>query len=166
MMDSVTSYIGLGSNLDDPHQHITQAIDELDQLPHTRLDALSSRYRTAPVGPADQPDFINAVVRLETTLEPLALLDALQAIENHHQRTRTQRWGPRTLDLDILFYADQQIDHARLTLPHPELSRRGFVLVPLLEIEPTLTLPDGQPLADFLDQLDCSDVKRETENSK
>lgn len=141
------AWIGLGSNLDVPSAHVERALDELDGLPLTRRRDASSLYATRPVGPADQPDFINAVARLETRLSPLALLDQLQALEQRHGRVRGQRWGPRTLDLDLLLFDEQHLVTPRLTLPHPEMTRRAFVLVPLAEIAPSLVLPDGRDIA-------------------
>lgn len=144
-----SAYIGLGSNLDQPRRQIERALEELAELPGSRLQARSRLYRSAPVG-SPQPDYINAVAQLDTTLEPLALLDALQALEQRHHRVRLERWGPRTLDLDLLLYGDQHIDHPRLRVPHPELARRNFVLYPLADINPDLALPSGTPLASLL----------------
>lgn len=146
------AYIGLGSNLENPRVQVETALDELNQLPGTRLLAASSLYQSRPLGPP-QPDFINAVAELETTLSALALLDQLQALEQRHQRVRRERWGPRTLDLDLLLYGDCGIDHPRLQVPHPELARRNFVLYPLAELAPELTLPTGTPLAALLAQV-------------
>lgn len=143
------AYIGLGSNLDNPLAQVKQALAELAQLPQTRLLAQSRLYRSAPVGPA-QPDYINAVALLDTQLLPLALLDQLQALEQAHHRVRLEHWGPRTLDLDILLYGDQQIASERLTLPHPFMTQRGFVLYPLADIAPGLQLPDGRALGELL----------------
>lgn len=129
------SYIALGSNLDDPLAQVRKAIVELGQLPQSRVLAVSGLYRSAPMGPADQPDYINAVVALETALSPHALLDALQAIEQAHGRVRgAQRWGPRSLDLDVLLYDQQVFGDQRLTIPHPGIAGRAFVLYPLQEI--------------------------------
>ncbi|WP_192035889.1 2-amino-4-hydroxy-6-hydroxymethyldihydropteridine diphosphokinase [Halomonas sp. YLGW01] len=141
------AYIGLGSNLDDPRGHVERAIAELDGLPLTRLTATSRRYASRPVGPQDQPDFINAVARVETRLSPLALLDQLQALEQRHARVRRRHWGPRTLDLDLLLYDDRRLEHPRLRLPHPELAARAFVVVPLHELAPRLELPGFGPVA-------------------
>lgn len=143
------AYIGLGSNLEDPLAQVMRAFDELADIPQTSLLARSSIYSSHAVGP-EQPDYINAVALLDTQLEPLALLDALQAIEQAHQRVRIQYWGPRTLDLDLLLYDDQNINLKRLTVPHPYLTQRSFVLYPLADITPDLHLPDGTPLADLL----------------
>ncbi len=127
-------------------------MSELDQLPLTRRRRASSLYATRPVGPADQPDFINAVAQLETRLSPLALLDQLQALEQRHGRVRERRWGPRTLDLDLLLFDDRRLVTPRLTLPHPEMVKRAFVLVPLAEIAPAwccrtvvMSLPCSRP---------------------
>ncbi|TFH85722.1 2-amino-4-hydroxy-6-hydroxymethyldihydropteridine diphosphokinase [Billgrantia azerbaijanica] len=140
-------YVGLGSNLDDPQRHVEQALDELDRLPLTRRLVASRLYASRPLGPPDQPDFINAVARLETRLSPLALLDQLQALEQRHRRIRRRRWGPRTLDLDLLLYGAQTLQNPRLQVPHPEMSRRSFVLVPLAELAPQRRLPDGRRIA-------------------
>lgn len=138
------AWIGLGSNLDGPTERIRQALHWLDTLPHTTLAHASSLYGSTPVGPADQPDFINAVAELDTALPPLALLDELQALEQRAGRVRQRHWGERTLDLDLLLYGDQVVDEPRLQVPHPEMSRRGFVLEPLAELAPTLCLPDNR----------------------
>jgi len=144
------AYIGLGSNLDNPEQQLRTAVAELDTLTGTRLAAVSSWYRSAPLGPAGQPDYINAVARIVTSLPPLALLRELQAVENRHGRVRTRRWGPRTLDLDILLYGDCQLSTPELCIPHPQLALRNFVIYPLAELAPDLTLPDGTALARLL----------------
>lgn len=147
----VRAYIGLGSNLSDPEGQLQQAIEALRELPDSRLTAVSPFYRSQPMGPADQPDYVNAVAMLDTNLEPLVLLDALQAIEQRQGRVRSgERWGPRTLDLDLLLYGAQVIDHPRLTVPHPGIAVRIFVLRPLADLAPELVLPDGKALADLL----------------
>jgi 2-amino-4-hydroxy-6-hydroxymethyldihydropteridine diphosphokinase len=148
----VNAYIGLGSNLDDPKNHVTQALEDLKQLPRSQLLLASKLYLSKPVGPQDQDDFVNAVALLMTELEPLALLDELQVIEQRHQRIRERHWGPRTLDLDLLLFGDQSIQNSRLTVPHPELSNRDFVVGPLFELCPKLTLPNGTPLLELLQQ--------------
>jgi len=142
-LSPVIAYIGLGSNLAEPESQLRRAFDELDALPQSRCLAQSALYRSAPMGPAEQPDFINAVVALETMLEPMALLGELQRLENVHQRMRSQRWGPRTLDLDLLLYGEQRINTSRLTVPHPGLYERNFVLYPLAEVAATVS-PDLQ----------------------
>lgn len=148
----VTAYIGLGSNLCDPWAQVTSALEALAALPGCRLAAVSALYRTAPVGPIDQPDYVNAVAALDTALEPSALLAELQALERRHGRARDgRRWGPRTLDLDILLYADLRLDIPGLTIPHPEMANRAFVLVPLAEIAaPGLAIPGRGDLAALL----------------
>lgn len=143
-------YIGLGSNLDNPIAHVTQALKELDQLPDTQLVKASSLYRSNPVGPQDQPDFINAVAELQTNLDAHNLLDELQALEQKHQRVRERHWGPRTLDLDLLLFANTIIETDRLTVPHAFMHERSFVLYPLEEIAPDLKFPDGQLLSSLL----------------
>lgn len=141
------AYIGLGSNQQHPREQVIQALEALDRLPLTRLAGASRLYASAPVGPQDQPDFVNAVARLSTRLSPLALLDQLQALEQRHGRRRLRHWGPRTLDLDLLLYDDAVIESPRLRVPHPEMAHRGFVLVPLAELAPGLCLPDGRRIA-------------------
>ncbi|QFT86522.1 2-amino-4-hydroxy-6-hydroxymethyldihydropteridine pyrophosphokinase [Halomonas sp. THAF12] len=141
------AWIGLGSNLDDPHGHVERALAELDALPLTRRRRASSRYASRPLGPADQPDFVNAVAELSTRLSPLALLDQLQALEQRHGRVRGRRWGPRTLDLDLLLFDDREMATPRLTLPHAEMTHRAFVLVPMAELAPGLRLPNGRDVA-------------------
>lgn len=151
-MAIVIAYIGLGSNLADPELQIRTAMEELDNLPQSRCLKQSSLYRSAPlVAPGDsandQPDYINAVVALETSLEPAALLAELQRLEMLHQRVREQRWGPRTLDLDLLLYGEHRINTPELTVPHPGLYERNFVLYPLAEIAPPdLPVPGQGPL--------------------
>jgi len=147
----VRAFIGLGSNLDEPKTQILRAIAALRELPLSRLTAVSRLYRSMPMGPADQPDYINAVAMIDTRLPPLELLDALQAIEQAQGRIRgAERWGPRTLDLDILLYGAEQIDSERLVVPHPGLAERSFVLYPLSELSPELVLPDGRVLCQLL----------------
>lgn len=146
------AYIGLGSNLENPRAQVEQALVELATTPQSQLLAKSPLYRSAPVGPGDQPDYINAVALLETSLSPLALLDTLQAIEQSHQRVRIEHWGPRTLDLDILLLDQQTIDSERLKVPHPYLTQRNFVLYPLADIAPELQLPDGTNLQERIAQ--------------
>ncbi len=157
-----TAYIGLGANLDDPRRHVETAVAELARLPSTRLAATSALYRTAPLGPADQPDYINAVARIETRLTPQALLAAMQAIERRHGRVRNgTRWGPRTLDLDLLTFGDRQICSSGLTVPHPEMHRRAFVLVPLADVAPRgLSVPGRDQLAALLAKVPRDGVAR------
>ena len=150
MAKNSTVYVGLGSNLDNPIHQVKQALLALDAIPATHLRAHSALYRSKPLGPQNQPDYINAVAVLATQLPPLTLLSELQAIENKQGRVRaTERWGPRTLDLDMLLYDNKQLQGPRLTLPHPGLHERAFVLYPLCEIAPDLVLPDGQRANDL-----------------
>lgn len=149
------AYIGLGSNLANPAGQLARAVTALANLPQSTLVAQSPFYASRPVGPQDQPDFVNGVVWLKTDLSPLALLDQLQAIERAHGRERKQHWGPRTLDLDLLLYGNDVIEQERLTVPHRELANRDFVLQPLLDLNPRLVLPDGRPLTDLRRQ--CPD---------
>ncbi len=145
-----TAYISLGSNLEEPEHQVLQAVEQISEIPESTLVGASRLYRSAPVGPEGQPDYINAVVALETHLAPLALLDALQAIEQHHGRVRHIRWGARTLDLDILLYGQEVIQSERLIIPHREMHWRNFVLQPLGDITPELVLPTGQKLQNLL----------------
>ena len=130
------AYVGLGSNLEDPVNQVESALRELDALPHTRVVKRSSLYRTAPVGYAEQPDFINAVAQLETGLPAERLLDELQQLEARHGRARSFPNAPRTLDLDLLIFGELVMKTERLTLPHPRMRERDFVLRPLREIAP------------------------------
>jgi 2-amino-4-hydroxy-6-hydroxymethyldihydropteridine diphosphokinase len=148
------AYIGLGANLDQPQQQIEQALIELARLPNITLISHSSLYNSKPVGPQDQPDYINAVALLDTRLEPLDLLDALQKLEQDHGRLRKRHWGERTLDLDIILMGNEIIESARLTIPHPFAQQRSFVLFPLFEISPNLIFPDGIALEQLLTELD------------
>lgn len=147
-----TAWIGLGANLGDPAAALDQARHALAALPASRLIAVSPVYRSAPVGPPDQPDYLNAAARLDTALAPAALLAALHAIEARAGRVRDgARWGPRTLDLDLLLYGDRVSADPGLILPHPELHRRAFVLVPLADIAPPdLAIPGHGTLAALL----------------
>jgi len=140
----VRAYIGLGSNLQNPQRQLQKALIALDKLPQTQLACCSSFYQSVPVGPAGQPDYLNAVAALDTGLSALALLDALALSLAAQGRVRNERWGARTLDLDMLLFADQVMDTPRLTLPHREMQQRAFVLYPLAEITPKLILPNGQ----------------------
>lgn len=137
----VKAYIGLGSNLGDPVAQVRRALEELECLPRTRVLAVSSLYRNPPMGPQDQPAYVNAVAAIATGLAAEHLLDELLAIEAAHGRRRgEQRWGPRQLDLDLLLYGDQRIDTGRLQVPHPGVGERRFVLAPLAEIDPELRI--------------------------
>jgi 2-amino-4-hydroxy-6-hydroxymethyldihydropteridine diphosphokinase len=145
------SFIALGSNLSDPEQQLRAAVRAVARLPDSRVTAVSNTYRSAAVGPGEQPDYLNAVLRIETRLEPRQLLTALQTIEADRGRVRGDRWGPRTLDLDILLYDDLELESALLTLPHPAMKTRNFVLYPLRDIVGSnLLLPDGTDLDTLL----------------
>ncbi|MCO1334663.1 2-amino-4-hydroxy-6-hydroxymethyldihydropteridine diphosphokinase [Microbulbifer sp. OS29] len=145
-----TVYIGLGSNLSEPNKQLRSALSATDQIPNTRLLRCSSYYSSAPVGPGEQPDYLNAVAELQTALPPLKLLDQLQSIELAHGRERSIRWGARTLDLDILLFGQSQIDLPRLQVPHPRMNERNFVLQPLAELAPEAELPGGESLQALL----------------
>jgi 2-amino-4-hydroxy-6-hydroxymethyldihydropteridine diphosphokinase len=150
-MPSARAYIGIGSNLDDPPSQVRRAFQALAALPASRCVARSPLYRTTPVGgPSGQPDYLNAVAALDTTLDPEALLTALRGIESAQGRMRTVRWGPRTLDLDLLLYDALIRNDPRLTLPHPRLHERAFVLYPLYDIAPALLLPGLGRLREWL----------------
>ena len=154
------AFIGLGSNLADPMVQVRQAFKELEAIPGTRVTARSSLYRTSPVGYLEQPEFINAVASVQTTLEPRALLAALLAIEDRHGRRRGMRNAPRTLDLDLLLYGEEVLDRDGLTLPHPRLHERAFVLAPLAEIAPGAMVPARGRVRDLLAQADRDGVSR------
>lgn len=147
-----TAYIGIGSNLGNPAEHVRFAISQLMQLPSSRLAAASSLYKTAPVD-ADGDDYVNAVVCLLTALSPDNLLDRFHKLENVSGRKRTYRNAPRTLDLDLLLYDDKQINTPALILPHPRMTQRAFVLVPLLEIAPDVTIPGKGAAHDYLEPI-------------
>ncbi|OHC92269.1 MAG: 2-amino-4-hydroxy-6-hydroxymethyldihydropteridine diphosphokinase [Sideroxydans sp. RIFOXYB12_FULL_59_6] len=144
------AYVGLGSNLADPVNQVARALDALNTLPQTRLLKASSLYRSAPVGYLDQPDFINAVAQVETGLSPLVLLQALLALELEGGRTREFQNAPRTLDLDVLLYDDLVHHEHGLTVPHPQMHLRAFVLLPLLEIAPDCIIPGVGAAADAM----------------
>lgn len=151
----IRAYIAIGSNLADPVAQANRAIAALKSLPNSKLVAVSQLYSSTPMGPQNQPDYINAVAEIQTELTPLQLLDCTQAIELEQGRVRKEeRWGPRTLDLDLLLYGNEVIESERLTIPHYGMKEREFVLYPLAEIAPNLTLPDGTRLADLLTQVE------------
>ncbi|WP_439287843.1 2-amino-4-hydroxy-6-hydroxymethyldihydropteridine diphosphokinase [Lonepinella sp. BR2904] len=144
------AYIALGSNLNQPVQQLDSALNAMANLPQTQILAVSSFYCSKPLGPQDQPDYINAVAKIETTLEPIALLDVLQQIELEQGRVRLRHWGERTLDLDILLYDQLVIKSERLTIPHYDMHNREFVIVPLYEIAPELTLSSGEKISELI----------------
>ena len=156
----VEAFVGLGANLEDPVQQVSQAVTEIDGIDRTRLLAASSLYRSEPVGYADQPHFINAVAKLQTRLSPHELLDALHVIENRHGRRRSVRNAPRTLDLDLLIYGVLVLQEEGLTLPHPRMHERAFVLMPLAELAPDASVPGRGPVAQLLAQVDRSGVEK------
>ncbi len=139
-------FVALGANLDDPREQVEKAISELADLADTRLIAASGLYASKPAGYAGQPDYVNAVVKLDTALSPRALLGRLLDIEQRHGRKRTFRNAPRTLDLDILLYDAARVDEPGLHIPHPRMHERAFVLLPLAEIAPDLDLPGRGPI--------------------
>ncbi|MBB1198742.1 2-amino-4-hydroxy-6-hydroxymethyldihydropteridine diphosphokinase [Enterobacteriaceae bacterium 89] len=150
-------FIAVGSNLASPLDQVNAAIAALGEIPQTRIVAVSSFYRTPPLGPQDQPDYLNAAVELETALAPETLLDNTQRIELQQGRVRkAERWGPRTLDLDIMLFGDAVIHSERLTVPHYDMHNRGFMLWPLAEIAPDLTFPNGVSLTALLQNLNCA----------
>lgn len=144
------AYVGMGSNLDGPQRQVTQAFSELDAIPRTRLVKRSSLYRSEPIGHAAQPEFVNAVAAIDTSLAPEGLLGELQAIEARHGRRRGLPNAPRTLDLDLLLYEDRVVASPRLTLPHPRMHERAFVLKPLVELEPGIAIPGRGRALDLL----------------
>lgn len=154
------AYVGLGSNLSGPDGQLRSALDALGRLPRTRVTACSSLYRTAPVGRADQPDFVNAVARVETGLSARALLSGLLSIEAQHGRVRSTPNAPRTLDLDLLLWADQVISEPGLEVPHPRMHERAFVLRPLAEIAPAAQVPGRGPVAELLARVAAQRVER------
>ncbi|MGB1237032.1 MAG: 2-amino-4-hydroxy-6-hydroxymethyldihydropteridine diphosphokinase [Pseudomonadales bacterium] len=155
----VTCYIGIGANLSEPIAQVETAIKKLQSLPHSTWIGASPLFSTAPVGPQDQPDYINAVAVLSTELEAHSLLDQLQAIENEHLRVRERHWGPRTLDLDILLYGDAKIATARLNVPHPYMTERSFVLAPLATLAPDLNV-NNQTVLQWLEQCPSGGIQQ------
>lgn len=144
MTNYTTAYVGLGSNLDQPREYIRSAIDALTALSTCKNLSCSQWYQSKAVGPGEQADYINAVVKLDTELNPLAFLHELQSIENQHGRQRHVRWGARTLDLDLLLHGNTVMNSPTLQLPHPEINHRNFVLYPLRDVNPNLIFPNGQ----------------------
>ena len=146
----IRAYVGLGANLGEPRRQLTEAIIAISGLPETRLAGHSSFYRTAPVGYVNQPEFLNAVAALDTRLAPGVLLEGLQGIERRHGRERPFLDAPRTLDLDLLLFGDEQIARPGLTVPHPRMHQRAFVLRPLLELDPGISIPGNGGAGAFL----------------
>ncbi|MDD1608104.1 MAG: 2-amino-4-hydroxy-6-hydroxymethyldihydropteridine diphosphokinase [Methylococcaceae bacterium] len=158
--ETVIAYIGLGSNLQNPIEQIHSARAAITALVHTKEQGFSCLYQSLPMGPQDQPDYVNAVMAVVTDLSPIELLRALQAIENNQGRVRGERWGARTLDLDILLYGDQVIELPDLIIPHVGLTERAFVLYPLYEIAPQLIIPNKGKLVDLLVNCPLEGLKR------
>jgi 2-amino-4-hydroxy-6-hydroxymethyldihydropteridine diphosphokinase len=157
------AYVALGSNLGDPAANVRAGFEALAMMRDTRLAAISSLYRNPPVGYADQPDFVNAVAKIETALAPRALLDALLAIERRFGRVRDFPNAPRTLDLDIVLYASDIIAEPGLTIPHPRMHERAFVIVPLVEIAPDLVVPGHGPVSELVRHVNADSLQKHVE---
>jgi 2-amino-4-hydroxy-6-hydroxymethyldihydropteridine diphosphokinase len=165
-MYAVEAYIGLGSNLSDPHGQVTSALQELNFIPDTLLLETSSLYTSKPMGPSDQPDYVNAVAKISTDLAPEHLLTELQSIEQAHRRQRNgQRWGPRTLDLDIILYSDIQMDTKALQIPHYGVAEREFVLIPLQELQADLIIPGRGTVEELIAKLPPYELSRIENNN-
>lgn len=158
------AWVGLGSNLGQPVTQVQRAFRELAALPGTRLLRRSALFGSPPMGPQDQPDYINAVALLETELSPRELLNALKRIEQVHERQPTRHWGERTLDLDLLVYGNAVLEEPGLTVPHPGIPQRAFVLYPLVEVSPELDVPGFGPVAALLSALPLEAVARRLED--
>lgn len=155
------AYIAIGSNLASPLEQVNAAVQALGEIPQSKIVAVSSFYRTPPLGPQDQPDYLNAAVVLETALDAETLMDNTQRIELQQGRVRkAERWGPRTLDLDIMLFGHETINTERLTVPHYDMKNRGFMLWPLYEVAPNLIFPDGTSLKSILDNLNAEKPAR------
>ncbi len=150
------AYLGLGSNLGDTRANLDHAVELLNAHDGIRVTKVSSHLQTAPVGYLDQPDFMNAVIEVETALRQRELLEAVLAIEQQMGRVRTFRWGPRVIDIDVLLYDGEQVDEPDLVIPHPRMMERSFVLGPLAEIAPELRLPDGRTAAEAAQSTDSA----------
>lgn len=158
MDEWVPAYIGVGSNLGEPRAQVLAAFESLAALPRTKLTARSRLYRTRPFGPVQQGDFINAVAKLDTQLGALELLDGIRGIEAAAGRVRDARWGPRTLDLDLLVFGNERIDSPELTVPHPGIAGRGFVLAPLSDVAPGLDVPGAGRVESLLRALPADGI--------
>lgn len=156
----IDCYIALGSNLNDPLHQVSQAICHIAMIPDSQLLKQSPWYRSKALGPGSQPDYINGVCKLASSLPARALLEALQAIENKQGRVRSERWAARTLDLDILLYGDSTINTRELHIPHPRMDQRNFVLYPLYDIEPGLILPGQRKLSDIIQHCSASELEK------
>ncbi|MGD8311242.1 MAG: 2-amino-4-hydroxy-6-hydroxymethyldihydropteridine diphosphokinase [Gammaproteobacteria bacterium] len=158
---AVRAYIGIGSNLDDPITQVKEALAELEMLPDSILQAQSSLYGSKPMGPADQPDYVNAVAAIDTLMSPHDLHSALMQIEDLQGRDRSaDKWGPRILDLDLLLYGKKKIDKEGLTVPHPGMHERDFVIIPLAEIAGNLNIPGRGLLSSLINQCENHSVKK------
>ncbi|HET9496007.1 MAG TPA: 2-amino-4-hydroxy-6-hydroxymethyldihydropteridine diphosphokinase [Chloroflexia bacterium] len=153
----MTAYLGLGSNMGDARGHVMRALTEIEALLGTSLERTSPMYGTKPWGKLDQPNFVNAVAEIRTTLSPRQLLTAVKVIERAHGRSPGERWGPRPLDIDILVYGDTIVGEPDLQVPHPRMWERGFVLRPLADLRPDLTGPDGRTIRDRLNDTEIAD---------
>jgi len=154
------AYVGLGSNLDNPHFQLDSAVDALRQTKNISAVVCSHYYSSKAVGPGEQPDYVNAAIKCATSLSPIELLTELQRIENAHGRQRKVRWGARTLDLDLLLYDDVCLDEPTLQIPHPEIRNRNFVLYPLQDLNSQLVFPSGEKIADVMLSVSMSDLHR------
>lgn len=152
MTKAETVYLGLGGNLGRPADAMARALQAIDRDDANSVMAVSPLYRTPPWGKRDQPDFVNAAARISTRMAPRELLSFCLALERENRRERLERWGPRTLDIDLLIFGDRTVDEPGLTLPHPQMTERGFVMVPLSDIAPDL-LVDGRPVRDWAERL-------------
>lgn len=153
-------YIGLGGNLGAVIENLTAAVKLLANIPQTSLISKSSWYQSKAIGPGDQGDYINGACHLQTSLDPISLLDQTQAIENHLGRVRNERWGPRSVDLDILLFGDLAIKQERLTIPHPEMMNRNFVIQPLFEIAPSLIFKSSESLESVANKSGWNGLKK------
>ena len=166
-MQAVEAYIGLGSNLSDPQTQVISAIQELNSIPDTHVLKVSSLYASKPMGPSDQPDYVNAVAKISTSLSPERLLDELQGLEQAHRRKRDgKRWGPRTLDLDIILFGDLQMETKLLQIPHYGISEREFVLIPLQELQANLIIPGKGAIEDLISQLPTYELQKLNSNNE
>ena len=155
------AYIGIGSNLDDPVSQVKEAIEELEAIPDSVLAACSSLYSSKPMGPADQPDYVNAVAALDTLLSAEDLMQALRKIEDRQGRDRSgDKWGPRVIDLDLLLYGKKKINTDELTVPHPGMHERDFVIIPLAEIAGNLNIPGHGQLVTLINQCENHSLKK------
>ncbi len=155
---TVVAYISVGSNLNNPYQQVKSAIGKLKIADNIYIETISGWYLSDPVGPKNQSRYVNGVIKISTRLSPNQLLKKLHEIEDAHGRIRNVRWGPRTLDLDILLYGSRMMNTKKLTIPHPEMKIRNFVLTPLADIEPDLVLPDGSILSSLLENNQLKEI--------